>query len=493
MSIRVKLILSYFAIILICLLMLVHMFVIRTRDFFQEVADSTIGDIPVQKAVAEVLDIVVDLKYIARHEPNRFKDRDFMAEIEATSIPYGIYIFTVSHGEIVYHSSSPELRVLDDKLFDLDYEEDTDITSFNMAEYKTEKAKLHVLRYDEELYPDFDTQLYLVFKYDDFDNLGQQIYGGMFKTIFQVSIVILLLMTLVVTKMIIKPLKKLEDATVRIKNGQLDFKLPRSKKDEIGRVMASFDIMREELKNSIDKQIQYEENRRELISSISHDLKTPITSIKGYVEGIKDGVANDPEKIAKYLDVIYKKSVSLDQLIDDLFLLSKLDLNRVPFNFEKLKPNQYFNDCADEIEMDLKKLGFTLNYQSQIDSTCHIMADPQQLKRVILNVVYNAVKYSENSQRIEMKTSLNEEKIRVTIKDYGKGISKDDLDSIFEKFYRCDKSRNTKVSGSGLGLAIAKQIIEQHDGKIWAESDYGVSTTIYIEIPCVFDQDASDQ
>lgn len=483
MSIRIKLILSYFTIILISLLILIFSFVKTTTEFVHRVAESTFENVPIDEAISDILDVIVDFKYMTKYEPDNFSNEEFISDIESLSTRYGIYFYIAVDKEIVYKSANSELIEFDDELFDLKFVKGHRNEPFRMSNYSTLENEFTILRYDENESEDTNAQFYIVYNNNELNTIGEQVYNSVFEIFFIIIILILFLMTLVVTKMIVKPLRRLEEATIKIKNGQLDFKLPRNKKDEIGKVMTSFDIMREELKNSIEKQIQYEENRKELITSISHDLKTPITSIKGYVEGIKDGVANDPIKMDKYLDVIYKKSIILDQLIDDLFLFSKLDLNRMPFNFEKVNAMNYFNDCIDEIAMDLKKIDFQLNYQTTLSSDCYMMIDPQQFKRVILNVVQNAVKYSMNNQEIEIRTDMIEEMIHVEIQDYGKGISQDELDKIFEKFYRCDKSRNTKVSGSGLGLAIAKQIIEQLNGLIWAESERDIGTTIFIEIP----------
>ncbi len=466
-------------------MILVFSFVKTTRDFAHSIAESTFENVPITEAVSDILDIIVDFKYMAKYEPEKFNNTEFKNNMEALSKRYGVYFYITVNQEIVYQLTPPELEDFHNELFELRFKKGHRNEPFGMANYSTKESDFTILKYNENVSEDIDAQFYVLYNNNEINTVGEQVYNNVFDIFFVIIVLILFLMTLVVTKMIVKPLKKLEEATVKIKNGQLDFKLPRNKKDEIGKVMTSFDIMREELKNSIEKQIQYEENRKELITSISHDLKTPITSIKGYVEGIKDGVANDPNKMAKYLDVIYKKSMILDQLIDDLFLFSKLDLNRMPFNFEKVNAMSYFNDCIDEIAMDLKKIDFKLMYQSTLKSDCYMMIDPQQFRRVILNVVQNAVKYSIDNQEIEIRTDMLEDRIHVEIQDYGKGIKQDELDKIFDKFYRCDKSRNTKISGSGLGLAIAKQIIEQLNGQIWAESESGKGTTIFIEIPLI--------
>jgi signal transduction histidine kinase len=279
--------------------------------------------------------------------------------------------------------------------------------------------------------------------------------------------------------MIIKPLKKLEEGTKKIKNGDLDFNIISTSKDELGRVCNSFEKMRVELKSSIEKQVQYEENRKELISNISHDLKTPITAIKGYSQGIIDGVANTEEKRDRYLQVIYAKSKDMDRLIDQLFLFSKLDLNRLPFEMKVVAAKPYFDHFIEDIEVELQVMGIHLSYKNQIDEETKIIVDEQNLKRALTNIVQNSVKYmKKDHKKIDIHIEEIGDTIEVCIRDNGIGIKANEIEFIFDKFYRCDKSRNSEIGGSGIGLAITKQIIERHNGKIHASSEYGKYTSI---------------
>jgi len=218
------------------------------------------------------------------------------------------------------------------------------------------------------------------------------------------------------------------------------------------------------------------------VSSISHDLKTPITSIKGYVEGIMDGVANTPEKMDKYLRTIYSKAVYVDKMIDDLLTYSKLDMNQIPFNFEKVNILQFFKDCVAECEYELNKLNIKISIDNQFDRDIELLFDRERMKRVVLNIIDNARKYM-NKEKGEISIILRETRssIIIDIKDNGAGISNDDLQHIFDRFYRSDKARS-KMGGSGLGLAIAKQIVEGHNGKIWARSVENEGTSIIISL-----------
>lgn len=282
-----------------------------------------------------------------------------------------------------------------------------------------------------------------------------------------------------VSRSILKPLKALQQATENIKKGNLDFKIKEVRKDEIGHLTKDFESMRQKLKQSIEMQQQYEENRKLLISNISHDLKTPITSIKGYVEGIKDGVANTEEKKAKYVDTIYKKANELDVLIDELFLFSTLDLNRVPFHFEKLNIVNFVKECIDDFSYGLEKSGLEIQFHNTLESTVLVKADREKLMRVFNNIIENSIKYLDKEHgQIKIQLSQFNSSLLITIADNGIGIHSEDLTFVFESFYRADKSRNSKTGGTGLGLAISKQIIEAHGGSIWAESTKGTGTTI---------------
>lgn len=291
-----------------------------------------------------------------------------------------------------------------------------------------------------------------------------------------VTILVLVLtngfLTLIVSRSIMKPLLTLKAAAERIREGDLKSYIEYTKRDEFGEVTTAFEQMRIRLKNSIEKQVQYEENRRELIANISHDLRTPLTAIKGYVEGIRDGVADTHAKREKYLDTIYAKAVLLDRLIDELFFYSRLDLKRVPFNFEKIDIGSFIKETLQELISDYKNLSVDFNFEDAGPSL--VIGDKVHLRRVISNLVENSVLYSDKGHT-EIRISLEsaEDFVTVVIKDNGPGIEREMLPLVFERFIRADPSRNAYTEGSGLGLAIARHIVEAHDGGIWAESDEG--------------------
>lgn len=279
------------------------------------------------------------------------------------------------------------------------------------------------------------------------------------------------------------PLVKLRKATQNIKEGNLDFVLDVEGTDEFSELCRDFEEMRRRLKESAEEKIAMDKENKELISNISHDLKTPITAVKGYVEGIMDGVANTPEKMDRYIKTIYNKANEMDRLINELTFYSKIDTDRIPYTFNKINVASYFSDCKEEIALDLANKNIELAYFNYVDEDVMIIADAEQLKRVINNIIGNSVKYMDKPKGyINIRIKDVGDFIQVEIEDNGPGIAMKDLPLIFERFYRADASRNSARGGSGIGLSIVRKIIEDHGGKIWANSKLGTGTIMFFVI-----------
>ena len=227
-----------------------------------------------------------------------------------------------------------------------------------------------------------------------------------------------------------------------------------------------------------------EAEQRALISNIAHDLKTPITAIKGYAEGMLDGVADTPEKREKYVRTIYNKANEMNTLINELTLYSNIDTNKIPYNFQKLNIHSYFEDCIEELGMDLENQHIRLDYANYVDPDVLIIADPEQLGRIIHNIVSNSVKYmrADVASRIAITIKDVGDFVQIEVADNGKGIATKDLPYVFDRFYRADASRNSAAGGSGIGLSIVKKIVEDHGGKIWVTSKENEGTTMYFVI-----------
>lgn len=309
----------------------------------------------------------------------------------------------------------------------------------------------------------------------------------MTKDLFFTALVILIFTSvsvgLWIYRSVATPLVKLRKATQNIKDGNLDFVLDVEGTDEFAELCRDFEEMRRRLKESAEEKLVLDKENKELISNISHDLKTPITAVKGYVEGIMDGVADTPEKMDRYVRTIYNKTVEMDHLINELTFYSKIDTNRIPYTFSKLNVEDYFSDCAEEMGLELETRGIQLCYANYVDSDVQVIADGEQIRRVIHNIISNAIKYMDKGKGmkgiIQIRVKDVGDFVQVEIEDNGKGIAAKDLPYIFDRFYRTDVSRNSAKGGSGIGLSIVRKILEDHGGKVWATSREDIGTIMY--------------
>ena len=310
----------------------------------------------------------------------------------------------------------------------------------------------------------------------------------LFMTDILIAIVVILLISVFVLKQwihkgIISPIWELNIAMKKIAEGNLDYRLDNHYAGEIGELFENYEDMRLRLKESTDEIVDNEKRNRELVSNISHDLKTPITAIKGYVEGIMDGVADTPEKMDRYIKTIYNKANDMNRLINELTIYSGIDNNRIPYNFQRINVSEYFNDCVEEVGLDLESKRIELNFYNLVSDDTMIIADPEQMKRVINNIVGNSIKYLDKENgTIEIRILDEVDSIRVEIEDNGRGIAAKDLSRIFERFYRTDESRNSSKGGSGIGLSIVKKIVEDLGGYIWATSKESEGTCMHFVI-----------
>ena len=302
----------------------------------------------------------------------------------------------------------------------------------------------------------------------------------LFISAFVILISVALVVGLWVYRSIAVPLVKLKKATQNIKEGNLDFVLDVEGNDEFSELCQDFEEMRCRLKESTEEKNLIEKENKELISNISHDLKTPITAVKGYVEGIMDGVADTPEKMDRYVRTIYNKTNEMDHLINELTFYSKIDTNRIPYTFSKLNVEDYFADCAEEVGLELETRGIELVYANYVEKDVMVIADGEQIRRVIHNIISNAIKYMDKPKGIiQIRIKDVGDFIQIEIEDNGKGIGPKDLPYIFDRFYCTDVSRNSSKGGSGIGLSIVKKILEDHGGKVWATSRLGIGTIMY--------------
>jgi signal transduction histidine kinase len=284
------------------------------------------------------------------------------------------------------------------------------------------------------------------------------------------------------SRTVLYPIREIYTATEEMRQGNLDYPVPYKRNDEIGRFISGFDLMRTHMKEADAKKRQYEKARKELIASISHDLRTPLSSIKGYVEGLTDGVIKNEKMQQKYLNVIKAKTIQLDHLIEDLFDYTKLELDQFSMMKEQLDSRLFFQMVVQEAQLDISEKEVQIDVVGDIPSVL-MNIDPVRINQVMTNLIDNAVRYGGTKIELsfEQEVSLNE--ITVHLQDNGLGISKDDLPFVFDQFFRGDKSRSRDLGGTGLGLAITKSIVEAHAGRIWVKSSIGVGTTFSFTLP----------
>lgn len=283
---------------------------------------------------------------------------------------------------------------------------------------------------------------------------------------------------------IFKPLDQLKKAIYNIKAGDLETEVVKPPKGEYEDIFNDFEMMRINLRESSIQRDLAEKQNRELVANISHDLKTPITSIRGYVEGIMDGVADTDEKMDRYIKTIYNKANAMNALINELTVYSKLDESQVKYNFEGILVEGYFGDCAEEMTFDLEEQGINFQYLNSVAPGTAVLADQEQLSKVIHNIISNSIKYRDPAVASFIRLYLKDagDYVQVDIKDNGLGIPESDTKKIFDRFYRSDASRNSAKGGSGIGLSIAQKIIEDHGGQIWATVEDNKGLTMHFTL-----------
>jgi len=488
MTIRMKLLLSYIGMILIPLLLFFPMALLLNGIYAREIQevigfDQGTSDGSLFPAVKETFEkrseLFAGIKFMARYDPHRLMDREFLKDIDGEFNQLKSGLVVMKQDRVAYLSpflEGVDLSRIPEWIEGEHHDHDLHFEG-NDHNFKVEKYDF-LFR---------DRTPGVVYLFTDTSSLHQ--FFKSFFPLLVLSIVTVIgftnaLLTYLVSRGIIKPLYALKRAAQHIAAGNLDHEVNVNRKDEIGDLGEAFEEMRCRLKESIHLQLQYEENRKELISNISHDLKTPITGIKGCVEGILDGIVDTKEKQVKYMRMIYKKATDMDRMIDELLLFSKLDLKRLPFHFERIDIVAYLYDCVEDFRHDPQKQGIHISFPYTGDHPVHVMADREKLSRVMMNIVDNSIKYARDQDiKIRLELFVKEEEITIKIEDNGPGIEQEALPFIFDRFYRVEPSRSTTDGGSGLGLAIVKQIVEAHGGVAWAECKAGEGTSIFFTLP----------
>jgi signal transduction histidine kinase len=264
--------------------------------------------------------------------------------------------------------------------------------------------------------------------------------------------------------------------------GDLSARAPVASHDEIGDLALAFNQMASELERAAQRQRSAEQSRRDLVAAVSHDLRTPLASIRAMIEAINDGVVGDPETIQRYLRTTQSETERLAHLIDDLFELSQIDAGALQLQLEVGSLHDLISDTLRSLGVQAEKRGVEL--VGSVDAALPpVRFDPARIQRVLDNLVGNAIRHTPATGRVELRADVGGDEVRVIVRDTGEGISVDEQAHVFERFYRGEKSRSRDGGGAGLGLTIARGIVNAHGGRIWIESSPGSGTAFFFTIP----------
>lgn len=340
-------------------------------------------------------------------------------------------------------------------------------------------------RLDLEKFTTLNNEKHMIITLNPIVNIGH-VYIRLIIFVFIIFLLVFSIASTIVQKQnmknIITPIINLREETERLRNGELEAAITDQGYGEVKDLGNSVEQLRLQLKNSIYYQQKIDDNRKFLISSISHDLKTPVTSIRGYLDGVLDGVADTEEKKKYYISKAIDKTKLINTMIEDLLLYSKLDLNQMPFSKEKVNIVKYMENCLEDSVSEFERENKKLLIENHLSSEPIIKIDREKFKRVIQNIMDNSKRNIDcNCGLLTIILRDTKSSVIIEFKDNGRGINHEDLPYVFERFYRADTARTIEGS-SGMGLAIAKQIVEGLGGRIWAISENGEGASIMISL-----------
>lgn len=298
--------------------------------------------------------------------------------------------------------------------------------------------------------------------------------------ILMIPVIIAMLLSFFLTNRKVKYIKQIAEGAGEFSNGNLDYRIRKKGKDELGFLAGSINNMAERLKENIEKERAQEKFKTELITNVSHDLRTPLTSLIAYLQLVESEKTTEENK-KKYTTISIEKAYRLKQLIEDLFEYSKLECGGITLEKKEVNIIEILEQSIGELFIEAQKRNMNLIKKFE-NSKIILNVDSGKLGRVFENLLSNAVKYGIEATEVYVNLNEYDEYVTITFENEIASESLDDTLKLFDRFYRGDKSRNSKVSGSGLGLAISKNIVELHQGEIWAECEnniFGIYVKIY--------------
>ena len=293
---------------------------------------------------------------------------------------------------------------------------------------------------------------------------GSGIFGKLALMGVLFTIVIMLLVWQLISRGFFKRIQELLHAMSEIDNSHLDVHLMIKGKDEIAQLAGGFNKMTERLKESISREKKYEESRKQLVSDISHDLRTPLSSVLGYAEMLKNGYYEDEAESNKYIDIIHRKSKYMNFLLSELLEYSRLEMQSIQLHKESVDLAEFLRETIIEYMPAIEKNGYIVDV-SLAEHAVNIEADANYLKRVFYNIYDNVLKYGMDGKKFRLELIEEEHCVKVLVRDYGKGMDEESVRHMKERFYRSDCARNSATGGMGLGMYIADEIVKLHGGE----------------------------
>jgi histidine kinase len=469
-SIRKRFILSHAAMIITPILVIIlTMFLVKIFLFGDTSWGYWQGDSSQNDETSVVFQKLIQT---ASLEPEKLMDNDYLSELDENNI----FLIVRKNNQLIYSS----VEIIDVEGNNLPA---FGTQNFNPAGIWINNKRLTFKQHDFYFQDGVEGSVFLLNQGASSTKFARTFFPIVFFSLILTLVLTNILLSYFMSKTILKPIQQISDGAEKISNGDLNFTIEAQGRDELSKLMQNFESMRSQLKDSLELREKYENNRKELIANISHDLKTPITSIIGYVEGLEKGVANSAEKRFQYLETIHSKALYMNKLIEELALYSKLEVDRESFHFEEVSLQKFVDDYLEDIKDDIYEEGAILTGKED-NIPGKVLLDRNKFIRVLENIIYNGIKYGANE--IELSLATEDDSIILSINDNGPGVSEQELSTIFTRFYRGDSARST--GGSGLGLAIAKQIIEAHGGRIWAEKSRLGGLAIHLILKKVADE-----
>lgn len=309
-------------------------------------------------------------------------------------------------------------------------------------------------------------EVILVVNYNFFEKYMENYNSYYINSFVAMFAALLIVMILWISNHIKKSLNMIEGITREIERGNLDSERTYTRKDEFKRIADVIESLKLSLKGSLVEREKLENDKKKMLVNITHDIKTPITSIKGYIQAISDGIVKDEDTLNEYLQIISDKSDSIDSMVKDFNEIVKYDYGRMLLNTEHIDLDYFIKDCVEEFYYTNKDVDIT--YESKLENM-KLLFDPKLMQRVLSNIISNSIKYNQNRKiniDIDISESVNYYKIKIS--DNGIGVQDENINDIFTRFYREDQSRNSDIEGSGIGLSICSDIVSLHGGKIIA-------------------------